>query len=151
MLSFTIHNFKRNGITLSSLNFKTKGSSYHYDDNSTSDDRILVHYRVEDTNNINPLDGFIASTVWVDANSSFITTSTGFISGTNINSSNYFSNTDRVNFQSTTSYSFSGNDLIINVGSILFKKNNNSFLYFRLGLPTSANYSFSYISTSILL
>ena len=150
ILKFTIHNFKRNG---NEIDLKTDEGSYHH---CETDDRILIHYRVEDLTNIKPVNQNDVSTTWVDGNSVYSSDSTGFIKSfenaglSSISSGNYYINPTVVKFTSNNTYTMiNNNDLQIELDSILYDTTSSSFLYLRIGLPTNANYSFQYVSLSI--
>jgi len=157
--NFTIYNFSVSGEAVSQNNLIQDSSGcvcYSSDNGLTLDNRLLIHYRVEDATIIDPSINS-ASTVWVDGNSNFSSDSNGFIphdiDNAQISSSIYYqtSTNDLVKFTGSRSYTMIGNNkLQINLNNLLYKRSNASIIYFRIGLPTSKHYSFSNVSLSIL-
>lgn len=154
--NFLINNFKVNGNLVTSANLQKDTSGcycYTADNGTTLDNRLLIHYRVEDAGSILPTDANSASTVWVDGNSNFSSDSNGFIIGdtASITSAIYFTNNSAKNLvkYTSSSYAMINSNLQINLNTILYKKSNASIIYFRIGLPTNNRYSFSNVSLSL--
>ena len=154
--NFILSNFARNGQTLPSLTL-TRDLNGCYKFNG--DNRILIHYRVEDsTGNSNayivPSNSVTnGSTVWVDGNSSFSSNSSGFVlNDAAINSANYNINPNLVKFTPNNNYTtvVSTSNLQIRLDSIVYTPTRPGFIYLRIGLPTSECYSFSGVSLSLV-
>jgi hypothetical protein len=148
-MTFKLKNFKINGNAIPGLNFSdpaTGGYKYY-----GSDKRILIYYRIEDSTSTVPVnnDTNYSSTVWVDGNASSASGTSGFISGNYTPSrSTYFdpSYNSIVYYSTVQNYTY-GTDLTVQLSNIIYSTNNNSFIYFIVGVPiTSNNYSFTNVT-----
>jgi hypothetical protein len=152
---FKLINFKYNGaipnITTNNSNGVTTVSG--------ALNRIFVHYRAEEYINIVPSSANL-STLWVDGNSKMGTVLSGDLGilSSDINnpaiitSANYYNDNSKteVKAPSASSWSMSGNDLRIEVSSILFGASAiKRYIYCRIGLPMNANYSFEYVTLQV--
>jgi hypothetical protein len=161
-ISSTVNNF-----VFKLINFKYNGAIPAISNNAANGvttvsgalNRIFVHYRVEQHNNIVPSSANL-STVWVDGNSKMGTKltngsaelSSNIDNPASITSGNYYNDNSKTEVKATSAstWSMSGSDLVITVSSILFGATDiKRYIYCRIGLPMNANYSFEYVTLQV--
>jgi hypothetical protein len=163
--TFTFKNFQyNNGAATLGIDLDT---GCRYISNGGNTGRFLFHYRVEEYDNtqiyINPdsTDSTRITTLWVDGNSSYGSTNVGgaavissdITNPQNIDGGNYATPSDNtiVRNPSSTVYNIVGNDLVIKVDNTIFIQSNDNkcYVYGRIGLPMTANYSFEYVTCQL--
>lgn len=161
-MNFTIYNMSCRGVpVVLSFNPNT-GCSYFSNNGNTQ--RFFLDYRTEEIINNVPTvvpSGLVNTsntTIWVDGNSKNGTYNNTATYSTD-NSIQPFSTSGNYNSSpndnsiirniSGSSITYSNNNLIAKLSSIITDTRSNYYIYFRIGLPMTDNYSFQYVSLSL--
>ena len=161
-MNFTIYNMSCRGVpVVLSFNQNTGCSSFS---NNGNTQRFFLDYRTEEIINNVPTvvpSGLVNTsntTIWVDGNSKNGTYNDTATYSTD-NSIQPFSTSGNYNSSpndnsiirniSGSSITYSNNNLIAKLSSIITDTRSNYYIYFRIGLPMIDNYSFQYVSLSL--